>query len=51
MHRTKERVDFPQPDNRFGISGCRVFDGEDLGYIKRFWRQIKNAKNAAKRMD
>ena len=31
MHRTKERVDFDQPDNRFGISGCRVFDGEDLG--------------------
>ena len=30
MKRTKERFAKSHPEDRDGISGCRMFDGEDL---------------------
>ena len=33
MKRTKERFGTSHPDDRTGISGLRMFDGEDLGTL------------------
>ena len=30
MKRTREAHHYTHPDNREGISGCTVFDGEDM---------------------
>lgn len=35
MKRTKERFGTSHPDDRIGISGLKIFDGEDLGYADR----------------
>ncbi|CAG9321047.1 unnamed protein product [Blepharisma stoltei] len=35
MKRTKENWLHGHPDDRNGISGCRIFDGEDLHYQER----------------
>lgn len=36
MKRTKERFDKLEGYNKHGISGCKVFDGEDLEYQDRY---------------
>ena len=36
MKRTKERFGKVEMYNDHGISGCKVFDGEDLEYQDRF---------------
>ena len=36
MKRTKERFGKLEMYNDHGISGCKVFDGEDLEYQDRF---------------
>ena len=30
MKRTREVINYKHPEHRDGISGCTVFDGEDL---------------------
>ena len=45
MKRTKERFGKLEGYNKEGISGCKVFDGEDLEYQDRFKLQQMQQKN------
>ncbi len=42
MKRTREVINYTHPDNRNGISGCTVFDGEDLTEEARKKQQKKD---------
>lgn len=44
MKRTQERLGYAH-DNRFGISGVRVLDGEDLAYGDRKKMQAQQQKD------
>jgi len=45
MKRTKERFGKLEGYNKEGISGCKVFDGEDLEYQDRFKLQQAQQRN------
>ena len=35
MKRTRENINYTHPNERWNLSGCLVFDGEDLGEEER----------------
>jgi hypothetical protein len=44
MKRTREVIHYKHPDQRNGISGCTVFDGEDISEEDRKREQQKQMR-------
>ena len=44
MKRSKDRFDLPKPGEKYGISGLRFFDGEDLDFQDRMKHQAQEQK-------
>ena len=49
MKRTRETIYYTHPDQRWNLSGCTGFDGEDNGKAQRVAQQRAEQKEALER--